>query len=414
MCLFQVAVVLVVAIVAAVVVVVVAAAAAACCVAICAVAVLLLLPFCEDVAESMLNSFENDMTIEWFTTEHKDKDSHKCLALTCQYVLLEISKTKADQDYHKLAKPIKVTIDRIESVCKAVVALLFPGYNYMSTTVRDVIAISEYRGSDTLEKTLKMVLLQNEFWKAKFAELTKKAGTSKEWSPKYDLHLMKLNAAASSFGPAAELDDGAFPIALKNTVAAMLDYEQMVENMRAGSLDGLDSAFLKLIPTIAKKILDSSGGDLNIVHIEAFIDNLQQFGSSEVVQDFKLQLDKWQVDEASSLASRRLETFLDEALGVPAGSSNLLDLQALKDFVKNQTSNQGKDAVTTDRVKDKVASLMPMIMEKLREQAGYHDILCGLLAVGFWSLVALAFVVFSTCSALVILDWTRLWLWLWL
>jgi hypothetical protein len=342
----------------------------------------------------LLNSFENDVVIGWITDADKERLSVECLASVCEAVLAEITRTKADEDFPKLAEPVRTVIVRIERVCKAVVATLFPRYNYMSTTVRDVITISDYKGLDTLEKAFKTALLQNEFWKAKFADLTKKAASSKEWTPKFDDHLKNVSV---------DVTDKTFEGLLKHVVSALADYALMVESLRVGSLQPLDAVLLTLIPIIADKVLNASVESLIIKDVENFIYLLRVFESYEFVQDIKLQLDKWKLDMASSLCTVRLGAFLDEALVSPVGGPEARDL----DMMLLKTHLQDHSVSATDEIKAKLRDLMPTLMDKLRQQAGHRRMTfwwfvgCLIFVPGCFDVCLLFYLSFAGYSGLV-------------
>jgi hypothetical protein len=311
--------------------------------------------FAQEVADAMVEAFGNDVLFGLLSEAgtKTGKKSQNTLIVICVAVLEATDRMQ--QSDHELPSELFSVMLRLDAFAKTVVALLVPTPGFLNSSARDVYTMTRYRGSQLLEATLKTIIVDNDIWKGKYDELTKKAGSSKVWQPKYAEHLQRLQQVMEPLGD--------FNSMLTAVVEVFKDYEQMERNMRVGALGDLSACLLTLIPAIAKRILASEAGDdVDVSKLKAFISNICMLSDHDNIQDIQLELDKWQTGSAGKLATRRFGDFL--ALSVVGGLDNSSSFD-LTEFGKLLHGSQHLES----SAKDAINSLMPVIITTLKHEA---------------------------------------------
>ena len=153
----------------------------------------------EMIQSAMLEAFGNDSLGSLFEACHKSTKARSLLTEVCAAVLQNIMTLEEgmSEQVAELPEQIHAVFASVKAVTQAILALLVPVPNYMKSSAKDVLRVTNAKtaGADLPEDSLlsmTRLALQAPFWKGLVSEVSVKAGAAKELGPSWNLCVRSL------------------------------------------------------------------------------------------------------------------------------------------------------------------------------------------------------------------------------
>jgi hypothetical protein len=251
--------------------------------------------------------------------------------------------------YTDMPVEIKDAVGRIVMVCRCLLALLVPRASYLECNATHVSHILRYKGSETMEQTLRLSLTTTTFWIDMTTELTKTAGSTEMLKPRMETSLNLMTSAAFSMEHLADAVD------LLPTLR---------EGMRPGATLQFEDVLVDKVMAAAGAVVGSSTVTSTCSRdIKAIDAGMALLAARPGVIDMKNKLEKWTKLRHSDLAAQFVEEMLDRANSVVGDSLPNFDFWELK--------------LALDRcdpipviIAQKLAAVMHTVLRRVKMEAG--------------------------------------------
>lgn len=268
----------------------------------------------QEVKKALLESFANDIFVVGMQSIQNCHDKMKRAFVQFHYHCENIKQIKAWQSM----SPIHDTYERLHCISKGLLALLHASPEEYGLGVKNALPLLEYKGSEAFESSIASAIEQNKYWRRLVDSSNKAAGSSKEQFPILSTCLAKAKDAVNG---------GVRPEVYLNTLAEILP---LLDGMRMGlkpaATQELEIKMMTMLPSTCKYILAAKTCDgIDTEKVSNLIDHLDLFDAKSLeavelgehaadVADMRLALQQWQTKMSSSIASQKLERFIDGCL----------------------------------------------------------------------------------------------------
>ena len=300
----------------------------------------------------MLDSVANDFFAGHMDSAAKTPPSRRVLMEIAQCLANALTTPLGDEE---LPEAIRQALGIVATVAKAILALVVPIPEYMGSSAKDVIAITNAKAGkgfdpqNALYVLMRERLTDNGFWKSLATEVNLKSGTNKELAPVLKKHCESLKA----------VKNGDFNDMLAAVLECLKDMPRLESNLRNNATQQLRTQLRLLVQKLGKTTLATDIATLPISELQLLVQSLACVLDDQGIREMHCKLEAWMQASEGQFAEAECERWLAEALEEAA----VMSFEKLAYHV-----NKYKQGFP-DKVLEDVLKLIPRMLETFIAQA---------------------------------------------